>query len=99
MAILRDAASRLLRMRSLLFYLAPLAGRGRIAVGDPGEGVQEQVSKSPSPRPSPREERGEGEDNPNAYAPEGAQRCRALASGLKDRAAGRKERLFDEWGR
>ena len=33
--------------------------------------------------------------SPNTFAPEGASRCRALASGLKGRAAGRKERLFE----
>jgi hypothetical protein len=33
----------------------------------------------------------------NTFAPEGASRCRALASGLKDRAAGRKETLFEKW--
>jgi hypothetical protein len=35
-------------------------------------------------------------DNPNTFAPEGASRCRALASGLWSRAAGRKERLSDD---
>src|SRR5674476_743685 len=35
-------------------------------------------------------------DKPNTFAPEGASRCRALTSGLRDRAAGRKERLSDE---
>jgi hypothetical protein len=34
------------------------------------------------------------DDIPNTFAPEGASRCRALASGLRDRAAGRKERPF-----
>jgi hypothetical protein len=34
-------------------------------------------------------------DKQNTFAPEGASRCRALTSGLKDRAAGRKERLSD----
>jgi hypothetical protein len=33
--------------------------------------------------------------DPNTFAPEGASRCRALTSGLKDRAAGRKERLSE----
>ncbi len=37
--------------------------------------------------------------NPNTFAPEGASRCRALTSGLRGRAAGRKERLSDEWRR
>src|SRR5205814_2112795 len=38
-----------------------------------------------------------GDDTkPNTFAPEGASRCRALASGLQGRAAGRKERLSDE---
>ncbi len=32
--------------------------------------------------------------NPNTFAPEGASRCRALASGHKDRAAGRKDESF-----
>src|SRR5712664_3578711 len=36
------------------------------------------------------------DDRPNTFAPEGASRCRALASGLQGRAAGRKERLSDE---
>jgi hypothetical protein len=35
-------------------------------------------------------------DRQNTFAPEGASRCRALASGLKGRAAGRKERLFED---
>jgi hypothetical protein len=35
-------------------------------------------------------------DTPNTFAPEGASRCRALASGLKGRAAGRKERLSEK---
>ena len=35
-------------------------------------------------------------DRPNTFAPEGASRCRALASGLKGRAAGRKERLSEK---
>src|SRR5215475_1887389 len=35
-------------------------------------------------------------DIPNMFAPEGASRCRALASGLLDRSAGRKEALSDE---
>jgi hypothetical protein len=34
---------------------------------------------------------------PNSFAPEGASRYRALASGLKDRAADRKEHLFEKW--
>src|SRR5216683_6406435 len=34
------------------FYLAPLAGRGRIALGDPGEGVPEQA-RAPHPNPLP----------------------------------------------
>jgi hypothetical protein len=34
---------------------------------------------------------------PNTFAPEGASRCRALTSGLKDRAAGRKEHLSEKW--
>jgi hypothetical protein len=33
----------------------------------------------------------------NTFAPEGASRCRALTSGLKDRAAGRKENLSEKW--
>jgi hypothetical protein len=37
-------------------------------------------------------------DKPNIFAPEGASRCRALTSGLKGRAAGRKERLSEDWG-
>jgi hypothetical protein len=37
-------------------------------------------------------------DRPNTFAPEGASRCRALASGLKGRAAGRKERLSEKCG-
>jgi len=36
------------------------------------------------------------DDRPNTFAPEGASRCRALASGLEGRAAGRKELLSDE---
>jgi hypothetical protein len=41
------------------------------------------------------------DDRPNTFAPEGASRCRALTSGLKGRAAGRKERLSVKrpWGR
>ncbi len=35
-------------------------------------------------------------DRPNTFAPEGASRCRALASGLVGRAAGRKERLSEK---
>src|SRR5206468_5102598 len=35
-------------------------------------------------------------DIPNTFAPEGASRCRALASGLMGRAAGRKERLSEK---
>jgi hypothetical protein len=35
------------------------------------------------------------DDIQNTFSPEGASRCRALTSGLKDRAAGRKERLSD----
>jgi len=31
----------------------------------------------------------------NTFAPEGASRCRALTSGLKGRAAGRKEALSE----
>ena len=34
---------------------------------------------------------------PNTFAPEGAQRCRALTSGLRDRSAGRKESLSEKW--
>src|SRR5262249_51669696 len=33
-------------------------------------------------------------DISNTFAPEGASRCRALTSGLQDRAAGRKEEPF-----
>jgi hypothetical protein len=41
---------------------------------------------------------GERRDNePNTFAPEGASRCRTLTSGLKGRAAGRKEHLFEKW--
>jgi hypothetical protein len=41
---------------------------------------------------------GERRDNePNTFAPEGASRCRTLTSGLKGRAAGRKEGLFEKW--
>ncbi|MDE5456793.1 hypothetical protein GWE18_29000 [Bradyrhizobium sp. CSA112] len=36
-------------------------------------------------------------DRPNTFAPEGASRCRALASGLMGRAAGRKEHLSEKW--
>ena len=39
------------------------------------------------------------DDIPNTFAPEGASRCRALTSGLKGRAAGRKERLSENCGR
>ena len=33
----------------------------------------------------------------NTFTPEGASRCRALTSGLRDRAAGRKEILSEKW--
>jgi len=32
---------------------------------------------------------------PNTFAPEGAQRCRALTSGLEDQSVARKESLFE----
>lgn len=35
---------------------------------------------------------------PNGFAPEGAQRCRALTSGLWGQAADRKERLSEKVG-
>ncbi|MDD1537815.1 hypothetical protein C7U89_30915 [Bradyrhizobium sp. WBOS4] len=35
-------------------------------------------------------------DLPNTFAPEGAQRCRALTSGLQGRSAGRKESLSEK---
>ena len=85
-------------VRTPLLNLAPLAGRGRRVA--PGDGVQ--VSRHRYSRREPLtptlspQERGEGEGNPNTFAPEGASRCRALASGLKGRAAGRKERLFEK---
>jgi hypothetical protein len=37
------------------------------------------------------------DDIPNTFAPEGASRWRALTSGLRDRAAGRKESLSEKW--
>ena len=52
--------------------------------------------ESPSPRPSPRKSGSEGEVRPNTFAPEGAQRCRALASGLQGQWAGRKESLSEK---
>jgi hypothetical protein len=38
----------------------------------------------------------EKSDLPNTFAPEGAQRCRALTSGLQGQSAGRKESLSEK---
>ena len=54
------------------------------------------AAKRPSPQPSPR--KSGARERQNTFAPEGAQRCRALASGLKGRAAGRKEHLSENSG-
>jgi hypothetical protein len=52
-----------LNRRRRLVHLAPLAGRGRIAIGDPGEGADDSrkvKERAPHPTLSPQE-RGEGE--------------------------------------
>ena len=48
---------------------------------------------------TPSDSRHRRDDIPNTFAPEGASRCRALTSGLRGRAAGRKERLSENWRR
>jgi hypothetical protein len=52
-----------LNRRGRLVHLVPLAGRGRIAIGDPGEGADDSrkaKERAPHPTLSPQE-RGEGE--------------------------------------
>src|SRR4051794_10593492 len=57
-----------------------------------------RVGQVPRAHPSRRRYAApQDEGHPNNFAPEGASRCRALTSGLKGRAAGRKERLSEKW--